>query len=132
AVRLAFGAILKTPVGNREEGYGVLQKFLPSVRLDPAASSDFMYQINRPREVKFGNVSILINRLSRWAVEIVETRHLSPGQPLMASQEFRCNLELDINTSPDFQGELPQRKVREIFETLVDFGREIALEGDIS
>ena len=71
-----------------------------------------------------------INRLSKWAVEVVETRHLTPLQTLISSQEFRCNLELDINTSSEFQGELPQKKMRDIFETLVDFGREIALEGD--
>lgn len=39
---------------------------------------------------------------------------------------------MDINTVPDFQGELSREQLPQVFQELVDLGREIAKEGDIS
>jgi hypothetical protein len=42
-----------------------------------------------------------------------------------------CCIELDINTSPDYQEDLPKEKLPQIFRELVDLGKEIVKEGDI-
>jgi hypothetical protein len=47
------------------------------------------------------------------------------------SEIYACRLELDINTPQSFQNELPYDQLNNIFQELVDLGREIATEGDI-
>jgi hypothetical protein len=131
-LRLAFGAVLTIPVESREEGYNRITHYLPHVKLDPE-SSDFMYQINRPRRVELGGTVLAINRLSKWAISMVESRQITPfAEHIVVTRLFACRLELDISTPPDFKGELPHDKLGTIFEVLVDYGREIATEGDKS
>jgi hypothetical protein len=48
-----------------------------------------------------------------------------------AQQNFSCRVEVDINTSQDFQGELPQVLLPKILEELINLGQEIIREGDI-
>ena len=50
----------------RELGYRELGRFLPAVRLDED-SSDFSYQINRPRRSTV-IPELSVNRLSKWSV----------------------------------------------------------------
>ncbi len=134
--RMAFGAFLHLPVNNREEGYRTIAPYLGSVKLDAEGSSEFLYQINRPREFHVAGVNnFKINRLTRWSVtESVPLQIGIERDKITASKgekEYSCRLELDINTPPDLEGELPQGKVMEIFKELVDLGMEIIREGDI-
>lgn len=138
--RLAFGAVLSQLVGNRTTGYELLGGYLPSVKLDPENSSDFSYQINRPRPSTSGIAGLQVNRLSRWSVARLSGMlvHLSVGQQISA-QVFEssqgldaCRLELDINTTPQFEGTLPPEKLTVLVQELVDLGVEIATKGDIS
>lgn len=123
--RLAFGAMLSQTVENREAGYLRLTSFLPAVTLDAERSTDFSYQINRPRASR--NVKGLeVNRLSRWSVaalsgmmiqvtgEQVSARVIESSQKLSA-----CRLELDINTSPQFKGALSNDTLPTLVKELV-------------
>ena len=65
--RVAFGLILLAPVSDHGSGYALLSEYL-SFKLDGASSSEFLYQINRPREVQIGGKPTKVNRLSKWAV----------------------------------------------------------------
>ena len=133
--RLAFGAILWQPVANLPAGYRQLAMYLPAVTLDPEGSSDFVYQINRPRASTSLVTAPPINRLSRWAVMVLERgavaldalARTSRMQPL----SFACRVELDINTVPEFQEAFPREQLPHIFAELVDLGCEIASHGDI-
>lgn len=136
--RLAFGTILLQPVGSRIEGYKRIAKHLPFVKLDGENSSEFMYQINRPRVSN--NINILqINRLSKWSV--IAMRHLQLVIPVgqvaiaqpatLGEEKSACRLELDINTSHAFSGELPKERVLPIFDELIVLGKEIAERGDV-
>lgn len=58
-IRLAFGAILIQPTQDRAEAYKRLGPYLHYVEIDPKASSDFFYQINRPRKSRTGISSLL-------------------------------------------------------------------------
>lgn len=134
--RLAFGAVLAQPVEDSRSGYVQIAKYLPSVELDPEGSSDFLYQINRPRASNVGIERLRISRLTKWSVSTVRlvsvalqktaitTVGLGPG-------DSACRLELDINTAPDFEGMLPADKLPEILQELVDLAREIAAKGNI-
>lgn len=134
--RLAFGAVLISPVSDRVSGYEKLQVLLPSVQLDSQGSSEFLYRINRPRlSNKIEGLSI--NRLSKWAVESWNYMEMSlPLQldsPIQQGQQhFACSLELDINTSVEFQTDLPTDQVPAVFSELISLGMEISEKGDIA
>jgi hypothetical protein len=135
AQRLAFGAILLQPVEDRSAGYRQISLYLPCVELDPEGSSDFSYQINRPRDSGSGITDLRINRLSKWSVAARARAQLSIGSAAVrysrSQEDFSCRLELDINTAADFQEELTCEQLPQVFEELVDLGQEIAREGDI-
>lgn len=133
--RLAFGAILLQPVEDRQAGYRLVSTYLPSVQLDAEGSSDFLYQINRPRNSDSGITALRVNRLSKWSVAARRRAEFSLGPGgvgyFPGQEHFACCLELDINTVADFQGELHREQLPRIFEELVELGKEIAAEGDI-
>lgn len=133
--RLAFGATLFQSVEDRRAGYLHLANYLRSVQLDPD-TSDFSYQINRPRNSKSGVPELKINRLMKWSVMLFTLFGMSfekkmPAKATITGQESHCRLELDINTAPDFPGPLPPAEVADIFQELVGLAEEIAAEGDV-
>jgi len=136
--RIAFGAILLQPVGNRIEGYKRIVDYLPSVKLDGENSSEFAYQINRPR-VSNNIDALQINRLSKWSVmEMQRLQFVIPAEQVAIVQpaapgekRSACRLELDINTSPAFAGEFPKEKLFPVFDELIALGKEIAERGDV-
>ena len=135
-IRLAFGAVLLQPIKSHQDAYKQLGHYLPSITLDPEGSSDFLYQINRRRDSTTGVAGLKINRLSKWAMVNFMTMRFSSSPELMlyhpstATTSF-VQLELDINTVPDFQGELEREQLPSVFSELVQLGCEIASQGDI-
>lgn len=137
--RLALGAIVLDEVRDRMTGYKVLNELLPKIDIDVQHSSDFFYQINRPRLATFnGGPSLKINRLSKWSVAAVVTQRftLSTQEPLqrptnlVGSLQNYCRAELDLSTDAEIP-ELPAAHIEAIWEKFVDFAREILLKGDI-
>lgn len=136
AKRLAFGAGLIQNVPDRATGYRRLQPFLKAVSLDPDRSSDFVYQINRPRNSKRMASGLKLNRLSKWMVAIwSRALVLEPAltsNPIIRTQKhFSQRLELDISTDQEFQAEFAPSDAAQIFSELVDLGIEISINGDI-
>lgn len=133
--RLAFGATLYQPVDDRKAGYHQISAYLPYVKLDPEGSSDFTYQINRPRDSTSGISGLTINRLSKWSVGTVQAMQFSlrgtSASYSLGGEYSACRLELDVNTKPDFQGDLTREQLPKVFKELVDLGVEIATQGDI-
>lgn len=136
--RLAFGAIINQEVRSREEGYHLLAKYLPEIRLSPE-STDFLYQINRPRKSAVpGMEERSINRLSKWscvAMHRTIVQSLPDGTPStspLGVPSYACNLELDISTTGDFKEDLPQQALAQIVREQYDFGIEMASRGDIA
>ncbi len=132
--RLAFGAVLLSPVDAKELGYQQLNGLLPSIELDTEGISDFLYQINRPRDTTLQIEGLQINRLSKWSVVTLRQVNFILGQTSVRTSQrqevFACRLELDMNTHQDFNGELLPEQLPEVFNELIDLGREIANEGD--
>lgn len=131
--RIAFGAVLLETVENKIAGYERIQSFLPDVRLDPEGSTDFLYQINRPRPSKTGIPELKINRLSKWSVAKSFLFSFSPDSVRLDQglQKFACRLELDINTAADFNGVISREKLDSLIEELTQLGEEISYAGDI-
>ncbi|MCZ7568852.1 MAG: hypothetical protein M5U01_09725 [Ardenticatenaceae bacterium] len=134
--RLAFGAVLVSRVDNRQEGYRQLAAYLRRyVLLDPENSSDFLYQINRPRASASGIEGLAINRLSKWSVGVLRMGRFAFGrtaiEPHILSVKHTCRLELDINTNAEYPGELDQQQMALVLNELVRLGEEISREGDI-
>ena len=133
--RLAFGAVLLHPVSDRGEGYRGLSTYLPAVQLDPQASRDFTYQINRPRSHTHDGLHIAVNRLSKWSVAVWRFAAFVPGSvaPRLVpsrSEFYACRLELDVNTDADFDGEFTRAQTEPLLHRLLETGIEIAREGD--
>jgi len=132
--RLAFGAVLSQLIGDQQTGYQRMTSYFPNLSLNLEGASDFAYQINRPRSSTSGVVGLRINRLSKWAVPIwtMVEFPVTPEAGLQVRQGgAACRLELDINTAPDFPGDLPHEYLSRIFKELVNLGQEIAEKGDI-
>lgn len=131
--RFAVGYILQVPVNSRKEGYEFLAELLPSVKIDVDKSSDFIYQINRPRNTTTGIANLSINRLMKWSVGVVKQFALSSGVFEFSNPENSFSrLELDLNTSAEYAGALPQDKISSIYFECVGLAKEIMINGDIA
>ena len=132
--RIAFGTILNHPVDNRTMGYSELSTYLPDVIIDTENSSDFIYQINRRRPSKVIE-GLVINRLSKWLVAIVEINRISIAPvndlPNLKDKRYFSRVELDINTIQTYQNVLPKEKYYNIYNELVDLAVEIKEKGDV-
>ena len=132
--RLAFGADLLLPVPDIRTGYEVLSKFIQNCPESPE-STDFLYQINRPRPSE-SYETLQINRLSKWSVVRLEDTRISvslgdpPSGHVAKSSQFSCRLELDINTTPSNEV-IPEEAINPLFGELQSLGLEIAGNGDI-
>lgn len=135
--RIAFGAVFQQLVADKVSGYKVLGDYLHSIKLDAENSSDFSYQINRPRKsVMVQNLSI--NRLSKWSVAF--SRPISfvvgPNNAIAASMEagsaYAVRLELDVNTDANSTSALSHNHMIDILRELGSLGMEITSKGDVS
>ena len=131
--RLAVGSILLHPVDSLSHGYRQLTDYLPSVQIDPNGSSDFQYQINRPRESRSGVSGLRINRLSKWSVATIRLFTLTGAGPSSRAeaQHHARRLQLDVNTAAEFDTELPADGLIPLLQELVELAGEIASHGDI-
>ena len=133
--RIAFGAVLLQPVESHVLGYEALQKYLHSVKLS-VDSTDFVYQINRPRSSHIGSLpDRKLNRLSKWSCAAFQRARYQLGpegaRSVIGQKEYACRLELDINTSQEFKAELPSSVFSALLPELFTLAKEIAEKGDI-
>lgn len=134
--RLALGIVLTLPVPDRVAGYQILSEYLPHIKFDSEGSSDFLYQINRPRKSQIDIPGLRINRLSKWAVARHGQGNIEISPDIQASfvptsESFACRLEMDINTVPEPQVEIPKSKYMDVFREFVDLAKEILSRGDV-
>ena len=133
-VRLAFGAILIQPVEDQEGGIVRLSNYIPGVSFNPPPSSDFLYQLNRRRDSRLDIEGLVINRVMKWSLGQQQIMvHHADGRVdfAHATPNSLVHLEIDINTIPEYEGELETGSLPMIFGELVELGTEIAEKGDI-
>lgn len=133
--RIAFGVNLVFPTSSLQEACTHLDGMLPTVSVAADDSRDFMYRINRRRKSRIAD-GLEINRLATWSaaegmdLEVIIVAGVPSARP--ANARHFCRLELDINTVPIPDRELPQEALPDIFGELVDAATEIAVEGDVA
>lgn len=135
AQRLAFGAVFLHQEEDRIRAYEHLDTLLPSIKIDAQNSSEFGYNINRPRQSNL-IPDLRINRLSRWEVQTLIRGYLEGSlQGLNArridSQIYAVRVELDINTSVEYTGQFEGNLSHQVLDSLMDLGIEILTQGDI-
>jgi hypothetical protein len=138
--RLALGCVLLEQVESRQAGYLRLRNYLPAVDLNPD-SSDFLYQINRPRNSRTVAEGLRVNRLCKWSVAFLGkvSFSLSMGQkdkqPFTGSVQghgqHACRVEVDINSDPEYKDELVGDKLLSLFDEFAGLAKEIAEKGDV-
>ena len=133
--RLAFGANLGRLVADARTGYEDIQQYLPTVQLNPQNVSNFLYQINRPKESTVSS-GTMINRLNIWTVMSIGTVGVaieptaSKAAANIQGQRHICRLDLDINTALLDNGVIKDDAYA-LFQELIKHGLEIASEGDV-
>lgn len=138
-LRLALGIVLIERTEGRVASYRRLSEFLPTVSIDAENSSDFTYQINRPKWSKV-LPNLKINRLSKWAAMRVVTANFSLPNEIAAGEQIlhyptldlqAVRLELDINSTQERTDEIPQSLSLDLLKEMADSIQEISLKGDI-
>lgn len=133
--RIAFGATLLQPTQSHADAYQLLDDLLPAVSVAPD-SSDFLYQVNRRRPA--GGEGTLVNRLSHWSAMQMSVQGIQVGgtpESLAGFQVtepvYAARLRLDINTVPREDIVLSAAAQQEMFHSLVEYGEQIATQGDV-
>jgi hypothetical protein len=137
ATRIALGLVVVSPTTDRETGYRELAQFIDGVPNTPDAR-DFQYQVNRPRESRAGVDGLQVNRLSKWSVgwgQLVGFRFDGPPSQnnaniTLGTSASHLRLELDINTSADFQGCIPRNAIQNVLNDLLAGANEIIEHGN--
>lgn len=134
STRLAFGAVLLHPATDLKSAYQRLESYLHGVELVGINNTDFLYQINRPRQSDTSDVHG-INRINNWSVSHVGDIAIAlhgGAEPTVASSRsmLACRLELDINTSAETSITMCPQMSSALFNELVELALEIVEHGD--
>jgi hypothetical protein len=132
--RVALGFILISPAPDRESGYRELGQFIDGVPNTPDAT-DFQYQVNRPRASRTGIDGLQVNRLSKWSVGaygvfVISSAAVAASPSTTTQLLHHLRLELDINTSADFQRPIPRESVESVIDDLLSGASEICEHGN--
>jgi hypothetical protein len=135
--RLAYGCVAIWKVASKEDGYRTLADLLPVVTIDPVRTTDFLYRVNRPRPSSAGVPNLIINRLSTWSViaygrvrlQVDGNTRVAESQPIGPLDHY-VQVELDLNTSPEFPGALPAKRLRAVYAELTALADEILAKGE--
>jgi hypothetical protein len=136
-MRLAFGLTVHLPMPGKVEAYSELAKYLPAVKLDPEHSSDFAYQINRPRSSSVVE-KLAVNRLSKWSAAFFTPVRFSMEHPqrpqatTLGEGRFSCRFEVDVNSCADWTDTLPNDQIIRLYSEIRDMALEIADCGDVA
>jgi hypothetical protein len=135
--RVAVGIVAVVRVQTRQEAYQYLAQLLPSVSIDAEGTRDFLYQINRPRQISVDGLSTTVNRLSRWSVAtVVRLTVTAPASvPIQTSQrakeEMILQAEIDVNSDADRTDPIPPRNCRALIQSFCGLALEILNKGDL-
>ena len=132
--RLALGGSLLLPCQSIEAAYELLSQLLPALEIDPKASRDLLYRINRPRRSEtLPHNHPGINRISTWSVVTISSILMAIPGPVVDQQQgpSAARLEFDVNTIPNQPSLIPTDLLCEVSDELKQLVVEIAQNGDV-
>jgi len=120
---------------DRASAYRLLEELIPSVKIQPEATRDFLYQINRPKSSRV--LHIPLNRLMKWSAlylgltqfAITPGQHVQPS-PVLGRQYV--SLDNDVNTPAEHLEALDEAQVGAIYDELVELAWENLEAGEIA
>jgi hypothetical protein len=123
STRLAIGIIAAIPTSDRISAYTALQKYIPSVRLDPEHTRETLYRINRPKPSRSLGAEIELNRVTTWAVSAVRfvAGAVTPSSVVLPGLGgIYVSVECDNSTPVEQQSVLDKSKFVEIYDELME------------
>jgi hypothetical protein len=140
ASRFAFGLVALHQQPTVEASYKELAELLRNASLLLSGTSDFNYQINRPRKSK-SMEGLPINRVSRWSSMAMHGLQLQVSVPpgsspdgLISTQSpvlHATRVELDINSSIEWRDAIPAPVRSPLLDELVELAGELLTAGDV-
>jgi hypothetical protein len=128
ALRLAIGFVLTSETPDREHGYVELRQYVDGV--PEGGATDFLYQVNRPRQSRAGLDGLFVNRLSKWSVGSYQRIGIVDGHPVAGTaRQTHLRLEMDINTSPEYIGVIPNEQIDAVISDLLAGAAEVCERG---
>ena len=127
-LRLAFGAILVYPAEDRNEAYQILGRYVPSIRVDPDATRELLYRVNRPKILADG---MELNRITNWSAVAFRMAVLNASTTAQLAERDFARLEIDNSTSVVSSTPLERAQVPHILRELVALGLENAAHGEV-
>jgi len=131
-MRLAIGTQLSIGTASIREANELVATRIRTTRFDLKNATDFLYQINRPRESR-ALPGLLLNRLMKWQAVQWRVLTLEPatGRHYEQPSDTAALLELDLNTQGERDTPLPAASLPALFEELKDLIGQIAEQGDV-
>ena len=131
--RMAFGAILSTPVESVDSGYKILNDLVPGVLVDTDLWSDLMLRFNIPT-VSDVIDEMPINCLRTWCIAQIWQLNIlgviGKGTSQFSGESpeptTKVRLELDINTDASRSLPIDSENTLALFRELVSIGNNIA------
>jgi hypothetical protein len=131
--RIAVAGTFVLDVESKEDGYEILSKYLKELNIDWKNSSDLIYQINKPREIKLFDKEMRINRLTTWGVTGFKVTLIQPQIKNIESfqpVDFAIKLDFDINTSEEINGKFNQKEFLEVIKIFLNIAKEVTEKGN--
>jgi len=121
--RIGFGLHALLSVPDRETAYRIVNDLVPSVSVDPADTSDLLYQINRPVVSQVLGNNINLNRLMKWSaarfqLAVIEATPTASINLSGVVQNY-ASLENDVNTPADRLEPIDKAVLGPIYDELV-------------
>ncbi len=117
--RLAFGCSLVRHFPQVADCRKQLDRYLPTVDMTLTQPKDFLYQVNHRCPAQ-AVADLVVNRITKWSI-----RELNAPA---GNTSFAVQLELDINTVADHEGNLDHPA--ELFRELTHYADHFAEKGD--
>ena len=137
APRLALGVTALHPAPDRDSSYSELRSILSTISPNLDGSSDFLYQINRPRESSAAP-GVTINRLARWGSVVMAGITVQSFVPqasgsvtqVQTPTAHATRIELDLSTSAERESELPLESRVPLLREMATLAMQVIEQGD--
>jgi hypothetical protein len=120
--RVGFGLHSLLSAQDMVSAYRLLEELVPSVKIEPEETTEFFYQINRPKLSRVLNVRL--NRLMKWSVLFFRRTELQftpeRAQTVPVFERRYASLDNDVNTPAENLEPLDNGQLGAIYDELVE------------
>ena len=128
--RIGFGLHSLLAAQDRADAYKLLQPLIPNVTIEPDATSDLLYQINRPGPSRFLSNHLRLNRLMKWSALFFGVAQFQATSTDLAQAgpvrgRHYASLDNDVNTPAEHHlRDLDKGQLGSIYDELVGLAKK--------